>query len=167
MFEALQKKGYQIEFVSHALAILKIDFPDAAAELEEVILNQSVPIEEIIGSGGGETKGTQRLRNGLTGKGWLKQTFTIKKTINDEPRESISHKVDHVRVVDRPDGKRYRIALWRLNGTTKTLSSIATWRISSAFTRKAAYLSGSSLHAVCPYRTKCGDLSDDGLMTMQ
>ncbi len=111
MFEALQKKGYQIEFVSHALAILKIDFPDAAAELEEVILNQSVPIEEIIGSGGGETKGTQRLRNGLTGKGWLKQTFTIKKTINDEPRESISHKVDHVRVVDRPDGKRYRIAL--------------------------------------------------------
>ncbi len=111
MFEALRKKGYQIEFVSHALAILEIDFPDAAAELEEVVLNQSVPIEEIIGSGGGETKGTQRLRNGLTKKGWVKETFTIKKTINDEPRESISHKVDHVRVVDRSAGKRYRIAL--------------------------------------------------------
>jgi hypothetical protein len=111
MFEALRNKGYQIEFVSHALAILEIDFPDAAAELEEALLNQSVPIEEIIGSGGGETKGTQRLRNGLTAKGWLKETFTIKKTINDEPRESTSHKVDHVRVVDRPDGKRYRIAL--------------------------------------------------------
>lgn len=111
MFEALRSKGYQIEFVSHALAILEIDFPDAAAELEEVLLNQSVPIEEIVGSGGGETKGTQRLRNGLTAKGWIKETFTIKKTINDEPRESISHKVDHVRVFDRPDGKRYRIAL--------------------------------------------------------
>ena len=111
MFEALRNKGYQIEFVSHALAILEIDFPDAAAELEEALLNQSVPIEEIIGSGGGETKGTQRLRNGLTAKGWLKETFTIKKTINDEPRESISHKVDHVRVVERPGEKRYRIAL--------------------------------------------------------
>jgi len=111
MFEALREKGYQIEFVSHALAILEIDFPDAAAELEEVILSQSVPIEEIIGSGGGETKGTQRLRNGLAAKGWSKETFTIKKTINDEPRESISHSVDHVRVFDRKDGTRYRIAL--------------------------------------------------------
>src|SRR5262245_21324404 len=111
MFEALKKKGYQIEFVSHALAILQIDFPDAAAELEEVILRQSIPIEEIIGSGGGETKGTQRLRNGLSAKGWLKETFTIKKTINDEPRESTSHKVDHVRIFERVGGKRYRIAL--------------------------------------------------------
>jgi hypothetical protein len=111
MFEALQKKGYEIEFVSHAAAILEIDFPDAAKELEEVILNQSVPIEEIIRSGGGETKGTQRLRNGLTARGWVKETFTIKKTINDEPRESTSHKVDHVRVFDRSNGRRYRIAL--------------------------------------------------------
>jgi hypothetical protein len=111
MFEALQKRGYEIEFVSHASAILEIDFPDAATELEEVILNQSIPIEEIIRSGGGETKGTQRLRNGLTARGWAKETFTIKKTINDEPRESISHKVDHVRVLDRANGKRYRVAL--------------------------------------------------------
>src|SRR5262249_6679637 len=57
------------------------------------------------------TKGTQRLRNGLTARGWIKETFTIRKTINDEPRESISHKVDHVRLFERPDGKRYRIAL--------------------------------------------------------
>ena len=64
MFEALRNKGYQIEFVSHALAILEIDFPDAAAELEEALLNQSVPIEEIIGSGGGETKAAPRSRMG-------------------------------------------------------------------------------------------------------
>jgi len=111
VFEALRKSGYQIEFLSHALAILEIDFADAAAELQDVLLNQSVPIEEIIDSGGGETKGTQRLRNGLNAKGWTKQTFTIKKTINDEPRESISHEVDHVRVFDRAGGKRDRIAL--------------------------------------------------------
>jgi len=110
MFKSLIDKGYQIEFVSHALAILEIDFPDAASELEEVIANQSVPIEEIIGSGGGETKGTQRLRNNLTSKNWLKETFTIKKTINNEPRESISHKVDHVRLIEREHSQRFRIA---------------------------------------------------------
>ena len=59
MFEALQNKGYEIEFVSHASAILEVDFPDAAAELEEVILNQSIPIEEIIRSGGGETNNSR------------------------------------------------------------------------------------------------------------
>src|ERR1043166_4968306 len=106
MFEALRDKGYQIEFVSHAFAILEIDFPDAAKELEEVMLNQSIPIEEIIGSGGGETKGTQRLRNGLGAKRWTKETFTIVKTINGEQRESISHKVDHVRFFERDDAKR-------------------------------------------------------------
>jgi restriction endonuclease BglII len=111
MFEQLRERGYQIEFVSHAQAILQHDFPDAVTELEAVILNQSVPIEELIGSGGGETKGTQRLRNGLTLQRWLKETFTIRKTINNEPKESISHKVDHVRVFDRPSGQRYRIAL--------------------------------------------------------
>jgi hypothetical protein len=111
MFDVLIERGYQIEFQSHALAILQIDFPDAATELEDVILNQSIPIEEIIGSGGGETKGTQRLRNGLTNKKWLKETFTIEKKINGETRESVSHKVDHVRHFERPNESRYRIAL--------------------------------------------------------
>lgn len=111
MFEALIQKDYQIEFLSHALAILQVDFPDAAAELEEVILNQSIPIEEIIGSGGGETKGTQRLRNGLAKKAWNKETFTIEKKINGEVRESVSHKVDHVRLIERPGQGRFRIAL--------------------------------------------------------
>jgi hypothetical protein len=48
---------------------------------------------------------------GLQQKDGTRGLFTIKKTINDEPRESTSHKVDHVRIVDRSDGKRYRIAL--------------------------------------------------------
>src|SRR5215470_1608884 len=142
MFEALQDKGYEIEFVSHASAILEIDFPDAAAELEEVILNQSIPIEEIIRSGGGETKGTQRLRNGLTAKGWVQETFTIKKTINDEPRESISHKVDHVRIFDRSNGKRTDL-LSKSNGIIRTLSSTGIGRILSGSTRRGNFGRGS------------------------
>src|SRR5262249_22522829 len=138
MFEALQKKGYEIEFVSHSSAILEIDFPDAAAELEQVILNQSIPIEEIVRSGGGETKGTQRLRNGLTARGWVKETFTIKKTINDEPRESISHKSITFECSSAPMGSDTEL-LSRLNGIIRTLFSIGTWRISSGSTRKEEF----------------------------
>lgn len=56
-----------------------------------------IPITEIIGSGGGESKGTQRLRRALALHGWRKVCFEIKKTINGIERESISHEVDHVR----------------------------------------------------------------------
>ena len=65
MFSALIEKGYQVEFHSHAKAILSVDFPDAVRELEMVLCSVTIPIEEIIGSGGGETKGTQRLRKAL------------------------------------------------------------------------------------------------------
>jgi hypothetical protein len=67
------------------------------AELETALLAMSIPIEEIIGSGGGETKGTQRLRRALAEQHWTKANFTIEKTINGVKRESISHEIDHVR----------------------------------------------------------------------
>lgn len=62
MFDSLRAAGFQIEFHSHAEAILGVDFPEVAEQLEAILLGATIPIEEIIGSGGGETKGTQRLR---------------------------------------------------------------------------------------------------------
>jgi hypothetical protein len=97
MFEALQAKGFQIEFHSHASAILAVDFPQAIAELQEVLGGLTVPIEEIIAGGGGEAKGTQRLRRALNAMGWNKTTFEVKKTINGREREAISHEIDHVK----------------------------------------------------------------------
>jgi Restriction endonuclease BglII len=94
---ALSTKGFQIEFHSHAQAILSIDFPDALIELQSTLTSLTIPIEEIIAGGGGEAKGTQRLRRALTAAGWLKKKFEIKKTINGRERESISHEIDHVR----------------------------------------------------------------------
>jgi hypothetical protein len=97
MFEALIKRGFQFEFSSHAAAILALDFPDAIVELEQALDQVSIPIEEIIGSGGGETKGTQRLRRALSELGWRKTIFTIEKRVNGTPRQSVSHEIDHVR----------------------------------------------------------------------
>jgi hypothetical protein len=111
MLDSLIARGFQVEFHSHARSILAGEFPEAIAELEEVLLEATIPIEEIIGSGGGETKGTQRLRRGLKAKGWETITFTIKKTINGDERESVSHKMDHVRSFKGDDAKSYTIAM--------------------------------------------------------
>jgi hypothetical protein len=98
--EELQARGFQVEFRSHAEAILTLDFPAALTELETALRSLTIPIEEIIGSGGGETKGTQRLRRALSQLEWEKGTFEIKKTINERVFESQSHTVDHVKRFD-------------------------------------------------------------------
>ena len=90
-------KGFQVEFHSHSRAILTQDFPEALDQLAEALTKLTIPIEEIIAGGGGEAKGTQRLRKDLTGRGWPKTEFTIRKTINGKEREAISHEIDHVR----------------------------------------------------------------------
>jgi hypothetical protein len=100
MFDALIARGFQIAFLSHAQAILSVDFPQAVTELESALLDSTIPIEEIIAGGGGEAKGTQRLRKSLATLAWPKFTFKIEKRINDVPRESVSHEIDHVRTFE-------------------------------------------------------------------
>jgi hypothetical protein len=100
MLDILRGKGFEIQFESHAAAILERDFPAALEELEVALSNFEIPITEIIGSGGGETKGTQRMRHALNDLGWKKVHFEIKKTINGVERESISHEVDHAKQFD-------------------------------------------------------------------
>lgn len=97
MFDSLTAKGFQVVFLSHAQAILSVDFPEASAELESALAQTTIPIEEIIAGGGGESKGTQRLRKALNALEWPKFTFVIEKTINGVQRESVSHEIDHVR----------------------------------------------------------------------
>jgi len=100
MLKRLRERGFEIEFLSHARAILEADFPAALSELDDVLSEIVIPITEIVGSGGGEAAGTQRMRRALAARGWLKGIFEITKTINGVTRESISHEVDHVRQFD-------------------------------------------------------------------
>jgi hypothetical protein len=97
IFAPLRSKGFQIEFHSHARAILLSDFAAPVRELVEVLEATTIPIEEIVASGGGEAKGTQRLRKALVAEGWKKGRFKISKVINDQEKESTTHEVDHVR----------------------------------------------------------------------
>jgi hypothetical protein len=97
MLSELRKQGFQIEALSHARAILEVDFPEVEAELTDVLKNFRIPVKELIAGGGGEAKGTQRLRNALTEKHWPKFHFHVERKINGKVLESQSHEVDHVR----------------------------------------------------------------------
>jgi len=92
----LKARGFEIEYLSHARAILSVDFPEALTELAAVLDKATIPIEEIIADGG-EAKGSQRLRRALTELKWPKITFTVQKIINGKEREAISYEIDHVR----------------------------------------------------------------------
>jgi len=101
MLEELSGRGFECEFVGHADAILERDFPSAVGDITRVLNSFDVPITEIVGSGGGETKGTQRMRKAFAVAGWTKKTYEIRKIINGVQRESISHEVDHVKAFEK------------------------------------------------------------------
>ena len=117
MLERLLDKGFEIRAESHADAILEQDFPSAVNDIEEALQDFEIPITEIIGSGGGETQGTQRLRRALTAQGWKKTVFQVKKSIRirdkrstsvkvELERDSATHEIDHVKVFDGDRGGR-------------------------------------------------------------
>ncbi len=95
MFERLRAAGFELHFASHAEAILGADFPDVVVQLEEALLALTIPITEIVGSGGGEAQLTQRLRRAFAELGWRKRNVEIKKVVDGIERESISHEIDH------------------------------------------------------------------------
>lgn len=93
----LRKRGFDLCLMSHAEAILTGEFADSLDELSEILGTLQLPITEVIGSGGGETPFTQRLRRALADRGWSKHNFVVTKSIDGRQTESTSHEVDHVK----------------------------------------------------------------------
>lgn len=100
MFEKLISAGFDVAIRNHAGAILSVDFPEIAAELEDALLDVKIPIEELVGSGGGEALSTQRLRKSLYASGWPKHNFDFKLIVDGRETVSNSHEIDHVRRAD-------------------------------------------------------------------
>lgn len=98
MFDRLRKKGFQVLALHHAEAILEHDLRPAIDDLENALLGISLPVAELVRSGGGEGQLTQRLRKTLADTcGWEKHTFEIKKIVDGEEKESLTHQIDHVK----------------------------------------------------------------------
>ena len=107
MFDRLTAAGFDLDVRGHAGAILERDFPEAVEELEEALLQLSIPVAELIAGGGGEGPMTQRMRKRLDAAGWRKTVFLLERRVTvdrgeadrpeREPLESRSHEIDHVR----------------------------------------------------------------------
>ena len=104
MFERLRGKGFEVTALHHAEAIITHDMPEAESDLEHVLNQLVIPITELVGGGGGETQGTQRMRRALADRGWRKRNVTVKKLVkwgDDAPEHevaSLSHEIDHIKV---------------------------------------------------------------------
>lgn len=98
MFDDLTQRGFDVATQHHAGAILKNDMGKAAAEIETVLKDFTIPIENLVRGGGGETDSTQRLRKAFVDIGWRKHNFVIQKVVDGTPRESTSHEIDHVKL---------------------------------------------------------------------
>jgi hypothetical protein len=97
MLNSLSSRGFEVLALHHAEAILKHDMPEALNEIETVLGSISLPVEELIRGGGGEGQLTQRMRRALAENGWNKHNFEIKKIVDGEEKESVSHEIDHVK----------------------------------------------------------------------
>ncbi|MDR5654489.1 BglII/BstYI family type II restriction endonuclease [Ruixingdingia sedimenti] len=100
MFQRLIAAGFDVAIRNHAGAILTVDFPEVAAELEEALLDVRIPVEELVGSGGGEAQSTQRLRRRLYTAGWPKHNFDFRLIVDGVETVANSHEIDHVRRAD-------------------------------------------------------------------
>lgn len=97
MLDSLCSRGFEVIALHHAEAILTHDMPEAITELESVLGGLSLPVEELVRGGGGEGQLTQRMRRALAENGWNKHNFEIKKIVDGEEKESVSHEIDHVK----------------------------------------------------------------------
>ncbi len=52
----LRRRGFQIQYLSHAEAILAADFPACLDEIERVLAPLAIPVAELVAGGGGEAK---------------------------------------------------------------------------------------------------------------
>jgi hypothetical protein len=102
VFEKLRKRGFQVLTLHHAEAILDHDLGEAVRDLDAVLSGITIPVEELVRGGGGEGELTQRIRKALADPhGWRKHNFEIRKIVDGEEKESISHEIDHVKKFER------------------------------------------------------------------
>ena len=93
----LERIGFNVRTVNHALAVLTNDFCGPLEELCASLAAIRIEDVELIRGGGGESQPTQRLRRALAAQGWEKRKILIRKTVDGEERAAISHEIDHVR----------------------------------------------------------------------
>ena len=97
MLAEWQEKGFDVETVNHAHAVLVKDFPEPLRELDAALRNIRATDSDLVRGGGGEALLTQRLRRALEASGWRKENIIIRKIVDGHERAATTHEMDHVR----------------------------------------------------------------------
>ena len=105
--DSLRADGFDIDSRNHAEAIMARDFPQALAELCQVLRSVNINDGELVSGGGGEAQPTQRLRRAFTGAGWVKRTISVRKLV-DDIAEAAPKRREGGRIVRRGVGQGLR-----------------------------------------------------------
>jgi len=103
VFDRLRANGFDVLALHHAEAIITHDMPESERNIENVLLDLKIPVTELVGGGGGEALGTQRIRRALANLGWVKRNISVKKSVrwegdgDERVVASLSHEIDHVK----------------------------------------------------------------------
>ena len=138
MFDRLKERGFEIECTRTRRPFSASTSPKSPSSWRVFCSIRRFRFEEIIGSGGGETKGTQRLRRALASHEWRKHIFSRTADHRRHPTGSaITRSTTSKRLTLGPSRSRS-------NGTTRTPSSIAISKISRGSMLTARFRSASS-----------------------
>lgn len=86
--------SYEIIEWRHAAAILAADFPNEWRDIVDVLGNFRLRKSAVIAAGGRKSPISNEIDQGFYDRGWTERKFDTKVVIDDEGRDSPTHKVD-------------------------------------------------------------------------
>lgn len=90
-------KNYEVFEWKHACAILKEDFPREWEDVVSVLKNFRLKKSHLTTPGGSKSGVSKSIDGFLYGRGWVEKKFDTKISIDDEGRETPTHKIDCLR----------------------------------------------------------------------
>lgn len=94
LFSEWIREHYEIHEWNHACAILKNDYPEEWKDLVNLLTQFRLKRSSIMEPGGRKSKIAQDLDQYLFDQGWSEKDFDTKISVDDQVRESPTHKVD-------------------------------------------------------------------------
>jgi len=91
------RANYEVHEWKHACAVLSSDFPEELSEIVRVLRRFKLKRSQILARGGGRSLISQELDSAFYELGWKEKAFDTKIIVDEEKRESPTHKIDCVK----------------------------------------------------------------------
>jgi len=87
-------ENYEVVEVRHAVAILKVDFPDEYKDIIDLLMGFELKKEDILTAGGRKSPIANKLDSFLEHRGWVEKSFDTAIKIDGQERLSPTHAID-------------------------------------------------------------------------